>query len=85
MKQARAYVRRVKRRSCCKFCKTTKDLTFHHVRGTKRMDVSTAASKGRSLYWLKREIAKCIVLCRWCHERIEKIILTAKRSESEAA
>ncbi len=46
-------------------------LTFHHVRGIKKMDVSQMAAQGYSIKAIKAEIAKCIVLCFNCHARAE--------------
>ena len=46
-------------------------LTFHHIKGSKRMDVSQMAAHGYSINAIKREIAKCEVLCANCHMRAE--------------
>ncbi|NLG97293.1 MAG: hypothetical protein GX491_08030 [Chloroflexi bacterium] len=46
-------------------------LTFDHVKGDKRMDVSTMASQGYSIEALKKEIRKCEVVCFNCHIRRE--------------
>jgi hypothetical protein len=47
-------------------------LTFDHVRGTKKMDVSQMVNQGYSLEALQIEIDKCEVRCGNCHMRIEK-------------
>jgi hypothetical protein len=47
-------------------------LTFHHVRGTKKMDISQMVNQGYSLPAMQEEIEKCIVLCFNCHMRSEK-------------
>ncbi len=46
-------------------------LTFHHVRGVKKMNIADMASRGYSLDAIQKEIAKCIVLCFNCHMRRE--------------
>ena len=47
-------------------------LTFDHVRGTKKMDISQMVNQGYSIEALKEEIEKCEVRCGNCHMRIEK-------------
>ena len=47
-------------------------LTFDHVRGTKKMDISQMVNQGYSLQLLAEEIAKCEVRCFNCHMRKEK-------------
>lgn len=46
-------------------------LTFHHVRGKKKMDVSAMAAQGYAIEAIKEEIAKCEILCFSCHMRRE--------------
>jgi len=48
-------------------------LTFDHVRGTKKMNVSQMVNQGYSFEALQSEIDKCEVRCNNCHMRIEKI------------
>src|SRR5688500_13734850 len=47
-------------------------LTFHHVKGTKKMDISQMVNQGYSPDAMREEIGKCIVLCFNCHMRAEK-------------
>jgi hypothetical protein len=54
-------------------------LTFHHVRGNKKLDVSTMASQGYSIQTIQKEIAKCIVLCLNCHFRRENELRSGGR------
>ena len=44
-------------------------LTFDHVRGKKRFNISKARSQGFALKTLKDEIAKCEIRCCNCHAR----------------
>ena len=47
-------------------------LTFHHVRGEKKSNVSQMVNQGYSLKLIQEEIDKCIILCANCHMREEK-------------
>jgi hypothetical protein len=47
-------------------------LTFDHVRGSKKMNISQMVNQGYSLEALQIEISKCEVRCGNCHIRIEK-------------
>jgi len=47
-------------------------LTFHHVNGQKKMNLSQMVNQGYSLEALLKEMGKCIVLCANCHMREEK-------------
>jgi hypothetical protein len=47
-------------------------LTFDHVRGKKRMDVSRMVAEGYSIEAVMEEIAKCEVVCSNCHMRREQ-------------
>jgi hypothetical protein len=47
-------------------------LTFDHVAGNKRMDISQMVNQGYSLEAIQGEINKCEVRCGNCHMRIEK-------------
>lgn len=47
-------------------------LTFDHVRGKKKKDVSQMASEGYSIEAILEEIAKCEVVCSNCHMRREQ-------------
>lgn len=46
-------------------------LTFDHVRGIKKMDVSAMVSQGYSINAIKDELSKCEVVCASCHMRRE--------------
>jgi hypothetical protein len=47
-------------------------LTFDHVRGVKKMDISQMINQGYSLELLHAEIDKCEIRCFNCHMRKEK-------------
>jgi len=47
-------------------------LTFHHIKGLKKMNLSQMVNQGYSFDALQDEIDKCIVLCANCHMREEK-------------
>ena len=47
-------------------------LTFDHVRGTKKMNVSQMVNQGYTIEAIKTEISKCEVVCSNCHMRREK-------------
>jgi len=47
-------------------------LTFDHVNGSKKMNVSQMVNQGYSLTAIQSEIDKCEVRCGNCHMRIEK-------------
>jgi hypothetical protein len=47
-------------------------LTFDHVRGTKKMNISQMINQGYTLKVLQEEIDKCEVVCSNCHLRREK-------------
>ena len=47
-------------------------LTFHHVRGEKKSNVSQMVNQGYSLRLIQEEIDKCDVLCANCHMIEEK-------------
>ena len=46
-------------------------LTFDHVRGKKKMDISSMASQGYSIEAIQAEMTKCQVVCFNCHMRRE--------------
>lgn len=48
-------------------------LTFDHVRGTKKMNISQMVNQGYSLEAIQSEIDKCQVRCGNCHMKIEKV------------
>ena len=47
-------------------------LTFDHVTGTKKMNISQMVNQGYSLEAIQNEISKCEVRCGNCHMRVEK-------------
>ena len=47
-------------------------LTFDHVRGEKKMDVSQMVAQGYSIEAIVEEIYKCEVVCSNCHMRREQ-------------
>ena len=47
-------------------------LTFDHVTGIKKMDISQMVNQGYSLAAIQSEIDKCVVRCANCHMKIEK-------------
>jgi hypothetical protein len=46
-------------------------LTFDHVRGKKKKEITRMVSEGYSIEAIKSEIAKCEVVCFNCHMRRE--------------
>jgi deoxycytidylate deaminase len=58
----------------CESCRETDILvlTFHHVHGTKKMDISQMVNQGYSPDAMREEMGKCIILCFNCHMRAEK-------------
>jgi hypothetical protein len=46
-------------------------LTFDHVRGVKKMEVSQMASQGYTISSIRKEIEKCEIVCFNCHMRRE--------------
>lgn len=47
-------------------------LTFDHVRGRKKMDISQMVNQGYSLKAIQKEINKFEVRCANCHMKVEK-------------
>lgn len=58
----------------CEMCGETDPyvLTFHHVRGKKKMNISQMVNQGYSIEAIQEEIDKCQVLCSNDHLRVEK-------------
>lgn len=48
-------------------------LDFHHIDGTKEINVSGAYTKGWSFDRIMKEISKCKVLCANCHRKIHYV------------
>lgn len=65
-KIAKEYIANLKAKSQCKCGYKGVALQFHHL-GDKDMEVSKAVSGGWSLERLKKEIAKCEIMCANCH------------------
>ncbi len=47
-------------------------LTFDHVRGKKKKDVSKMVAEGYSIEAIQQEIGKCEIVCSNCHMRREQ-------------
>jgi hypothetical protein len=47
-------------------------LTFDHITGNKKMNISQMVNQGYSLEAIQTEISECVVRCANCHMRIEK-------------
>jgi hypothetical protein len=73
--EARAFVEEYKRNHPCMDCQTTDTmvLSFDHVRGIKKMDISQMVNQGYSLGAIQAEIEKCEVVCLNCHYKREKV------------
>lgn len=58
----------------CVDCRETDPmvLTFDHVKGSKKMNISQMVNQGYSLKAISAEIEKCEVRCANCHMRVEK-------------
>ena len=72
--EARHFVFDYLSQSHCVDCGTTDPmvLTFDHVRGSKKMNISQMVNQGYSLDAIQKEIDKCEVRCASCHMKIEK-------------
>jgi ArsR family metal-binding transcriptional regulator len=72
--EAREYVFGYLKQSKCVDCGESDPmvLTFDHVRGRKKMDISQMVNQGYSFEALQVEIDKCDIRCANCHMRIEK-------------
>jgi hypothetical protein len=72
--EARLYVFTFLSQHPCVDCHETDPLvlTFDHVRGTKKMNVSQMVNQGYSIQVLQAEIDKCEVRCMNCHMKVEK-------------
>lgn len=78
--EARAFVEEYKSKHPCLDCGNidTMVLSFDHVRGTKKMDISQMVNQGYSLQVIQAEIDKCEVVCLNCHFKREKIRRSTK-------
>ena len=70
---AREYVFQYALEHPCQDCGETNPLvlTFDHVRGVKKGNISDMVGRGWSLDTIKAEIAKCDIVCFNCHMRRE--------------
>ena len=67
----RAYVNQIKSQATCRHCGSTQNLVFHHVDGsTKEYGVAELVHSGYTINRIKKEIAKCIILCNRCHSKL---------------
>lgn len=73
--EARQYVFGFLSENVCTDCGESDPLvlTFDHVRGRKKMNVSQMVNQGYSIKAIQKEIAKCDVRCANCHMRKEKV------------
>ena len=73
--EARKYVWEYLSTHPCVDCGETDSivLSFDHVRGSKKMNLSQMVNQGYSLKVLQAEIDKCEVRCMNCHMRQEKV------------
>lgn len=56
-------------------------LTFDHVRGVKKKEISRMVADGDSIRTIQEEIAKCEVVCFNCHMRREQLRRGSSRFE----
>jgi hypothetical protein len=66
----RQYVRNIKMQHPCMDCIIHYPyyvMQFDHVKGTKVQDISNMITSNRSMDTLKRELAKCELVCANCH------------------
>lgn len=72
--EAREFVNGYKSSRVCSDCgySDSEALTFDHVRGTKKMDISQMVNQGYSLKALEEEIGKTEIVCSNCHIKREK-------------
>ena len=66
---AREWLKRYKADRCCAICGAKENLTFHHVR-QKRAAVSQLIYQGAPMRAIRREVRKCVLLCRECHDKV---------------
>lgn len=67
------YVRSLKERSECADCGTKENLTFDHLPGFYKIDTISNLIHITSLAKIKREIAKCRIVCLRCHRYRENL------------
>lgn len=69
--RVRDYVRKLKTETPCLICGTYKELTFHHKDPSLKIDSVSTLSKSGNYAKIKKEIAKCDIICRDCHDIVE--------------
>ena len=68
-KRKRNLIEQLKADTGCQDCGTKENLTFHHRNPSTKIDsVSNLVNKNCSVGKLKREIDKCDIICRSCHD-----------------
>jgi len=78
-KEIKEFLTKVKNKSVCKLCGEAENacLDFHHIdAGTKEFHIAEAPKLRPSLDTLKKELAKCIVLCSNCHRKLHAGVVT---------
>lgn len=70
-KKIRKWLQEYKKTLKCERCTENHPacLDFHHVAGKKDIEISKIVNCGRSIESIKKEMAKCIVLCANCHRK----------------
>ena len=73
--EARRYINSIKSKRQCADCgtKDVEALTFDHVRGEKKMNISQMVNQGYSKKALDDELSKTEIVCSNCHMKREKI------------
>lgn len=63
-------VQHIKELGCCVDCQTKAALTFHHLEPDEKIATIPQLIRDEdvSVLFLRNEIAKCILLCRTCHD-----------------
>lgn len=57
------------RKAGCSKCHTSEHLTFHHLDPSAKIwNVSTMVARNCTIKQLRAELAKCVLLCRECHD-----------------
>jgi len=51
---------------------TPRALHFHHAQDNKEFTIGNASRTGQSLDKLKKEVAKCVLLCARCHVEVHE-------------
>jgi hypothetical protein len=81
--EKRRLYRNIKKRGKCLVCEHSFDLTFHHVnKSLKSFDIAKASYDRKiSLNSFSKELKKCVLLCRCCHNLVEKGILSLEETK----